>query len=135
EDRVLARHGHVVQEHVALGAAPDGRGVLVQQEGRAGVRPTLDEKESLSALEFVVRERELIVDLLFSLDRGKRDGDVLLKGMSALGAEARIVTIGMSTIGTEHREPFVGPGSSWRSREALNPRPSTPRRSYRTVQR
>src|SRR5207247_632912 len=69
------------------------------------------------------------------LDRRKRDGDVLLKGMSALRAETRVVSIGMSTVGAEHREPFVAPGSSWRSRDAANPRPSMSGRSYRTAHR
>src|SRR5262245_30950103 len=48
EDRVLPRHGHVVEEDVTVGAAPDRRRVLVEQEGRPGVRTTLDQKESLA---------------------------------------------------------------------------------------
>src|SRR5262245_3411620 len=73
EDRVLPGHRDVVEEDVAVGAPADRRGVLIQQERRARVRTTLDEKESLTGLELVVRERELLVSLFFALDHRERD--------------------------------------------------------------
>src|SRR6187200_1456972 len=79
EDRMLAGHRDVVEEDVTIRAPADRRGVLIQQERRARVRATLDQKESLAGLELVVRERELLVSLLFPLDHRERDGHVVVK--------------------------------------------------------
>jgi hypothetical protein len=42
---------------------------LIHQERGPCVRATLDENESLARVEFVVRERELIVGFILGLDR------------------------------------------------------------------
>src|SRR5438093_8161820 len=70
EDRVLAGHRHVVEEDVAVRAPPDRRRGLIEQERRARVRATLDQKQSLARLELVVWEGELFMSLLLTLDRG-----------------------------------------------------------------
>src|SRR5688572_11618060 len=69
----------------------------------------LHEKESLSGLELVVRERELIATLTFDLDRGDADGGVVLQGSSTVRAVARLVLVRMSTAGAVHLRALPTP--------------------------
>jgi hypothetical protein len=76
--RVRARHGDVVQEDAAVRVASDRCRIRCQEERRPRVRATLDQKQSLSVLEFVMRERELILRLILGLDRGQGQRGVTL---------------------------------------------------------
>src|SRR5207245_1167966 len=51
-----ARYGHVVQEDVTLRVPSGGRDVLVDQELRTRIGPTLNHKESLSQLKLALRD-------------------------------------------------------------------------------
>src|SRR6476646_6234999 len=108
-DRVLAGHGHVVEEHRAVGVTPNGRLVTFEQEGRPCVRATLHQQQSLARVEGVVGERELLGSFLFGFDRRKGHGDVSMQWMTTLDAEPRIITVGMSTTAAEQPARLLGP--------------------------
>ena len=77
----------------------------------------------MTRFEFVMREGEVVVTLVFTLGRREGDGNLVLQRMSALSAEPGVVAVRMSTIGAEHREPF--PRSSFELTVVVgtNPRP------------
>src|SRR5205823_397462 len=84
ELRVTARDRYVVQEDVRIRVATAGREILLQQERRSRVLATLDQKQSLSGFELIVREGELILLFLFDLEGAQGQGAVLLQGMATL---------------------------------------------------
>ena len=82
DDRVRPRHGDVVEEDVAAGIATRPVVVvLIDQERRPGVRAALHQQQRLTGLEFIVREGELVVPLIFDLDGRKGDRGVFLQWM------------------------------------------------------
>src|SRR3990170_1633884 len=96
---VCARDRHVVQEDLSVGAASARRHVVLDEECRPRVGATLHEKQSLSGLQLVMREGELLSTFLFDLHRADRERGVLLEGSSTLCAETRVVAVRMSTVG------------------------------------
>jgi len=62
--------------------------------------------------------------ITFGFDQGKADRDVTLKCGPALRAEARIVSVGMSTTGTEHRPVRLRSIVEWRVGFGVERRPS-----------
>src|SRR5439155_373082 len=107
---VLAGNRDVVEEDVALGVSPGRRDVLLEEERRPGVWATLHQKQTLSGLELVVRERELVAGVILDLYRREAHGRVVLQWRTALRAEPRVVGIGMSTVGAEQPSVRLEPG-------------------------
>ena len=104
EHRVLARDRDIVEEDIAVRHAPSRYLAGLEQEGRPGVRPTLHEKQSLSGLQAIMREWELVMSFIDRVDGCEGERWVLLQWSPALRAEERIITVAMSTAGTEHRQ-------------------------------
>src|SRR3990172_1383719 len=129
---VLARHRDVVEEDHARRVSTDRRAFLFHEEGGPGVRTTFDEHQRLTGGELIVRERELLVRLVVGLDRRKRQGHVLLKGMTTIHAEAGVISIRMSTAATEQRRHPPGPPLRYGSMVGTNPRSSTSAGRYPT---
>ena len=77
----------------------------------------------MTRFEFVMRKGELVVTLVFTLGRREGDSHLVLQRMSALSAESGIVAVRMSTVGTEHREPFPGSWFELTVAVETNPRP------------
>jgi hypothetical protein len=57
----------------------------------------LHEKESLTRLELVLREWELLEGFTFGLDGGDADGRLVLQGSTTVRAVSRLVLVWMST--------------------------------------
>jgi len=57
-----------------------------------------------------VREGELIVPFILGLNGAQRERGVPLEWSTTLGAEARVISVAMSTAGTEQRQVLVTVG-------------------------
>src|SRR5215211_2455436 len=72
--RVAARDGDVVEEDVALGVAPGGDHLLVEQEAAAGVRPAPHHQHGGVLAQLLDRGEDLFLDLSFEVLGGQADG-------------------------------------------------------------
>ena len=90
--------------------AADGGHVVLEEERRPRVGATLDQKQSLSGPEFIVREGELIVPFIFGLDGRQGDRGVPCSGAPHSAQKRASSRLRMSTAGTEQRQVLVTVG-------------------------
>jgi hypothetical protein len=87
---VAARDGDVVEEDVALGVAPGGHRLLVEQEAAAGVGPAPDDQHGGVLAQLLDRGEDLFLDLRFEVLGGQADrGGGVVRGGDQRGPTVR----------------------------------------------
>src|SRR5690606_38265446 len=114
ELRMPAGHRHVIEEDVAIGMAPGGDDVAVEQEAAAGARPAAHNEQRATRRQRVNRGLVLGLDLLTAVAlavRNQRNGGRLLDrpfiavhGCPALRAEAAALGILMPALCAERHQ-------------------------------